>query len=461
MRETVDSDSLHRLMKQALDNGTAASVEDAERMFLGYKLSVVIDAEQASNPIHQITLLTVVALASRVFLGGVYVVGPVDIPLADGLAFGDSLEDAVNQQGGQITDQVDASDSLVVIGGEALPRRSGFAVRTVVSGWRGGVVPAHAKLDLAQAEQMPLAGSLSAALAVNEAYMYANGKMPTAGKRKVGVSLWQPEATVSWNMADQEEPALQYLPSHLWLIGLGHLGQAFLWNLALLPYSNPADVNLVLQDIDVITKSTHSTSILTDPSMVGRQKTRVMADVAEGFGFNVNIMERFFGDNFQRQPNEPAIALCGLDNALGRRALDGVGFDLIVEAGLGRGHQDFRKIRLHTLPSVRTANEIWATSLLDNPPAPVAAYDKLVVDGDLDQCGATLMAGKAVGAPFVGMVAACFAISEILRILHGGSLRQLIDLDLLCLDQLEAVQSDDPQGNDQFTPPFTTAKRIS
>ena len=42
----------------------------------------------------------------------------------------------------------------------------------------------------------------------------------------------------------------------------------------------------------------------------------------------------------------------------------------------------------------------------------------------------TLLAGKAVGAPFVGAVAACLAVSEILRLLHGGVLHELIDLDL-------------------------------
>ena len=81
-----------------------------------------------------------------------------------------------------------------------------------------------------------------------------------------------------------------------------------------------------------------------------------------------------------------------------------------------------------------------------------------MAEGDLDQCGATLMAGKAVGAPFVGMVAACFAISEILRILHGGSSHQLLDMDLLCLDQLDTVQFDESLPNGRFTPQFTTAR---
>jgi len=47
----------------------------------------------------------------------------------------------------------------------------------------------------------------------------------------------------------------------------------------------------------------------------------------------------------------------------------------------------------------------------------------------------TLLAGKAVGAPFVGAAAAALALAEVLRLLHGGRLHQLIDLDLLSPDQ--------------------------
>jgi len=47
----------------------------------------------------------------------------------------------------------------------------------------------------------------------------------------------------------------------------------------------------------------------------------------------------------------------------------------------------------------------------------------------------TLLAGKAVGAPFVGSIAATLALSEVLRLLHGGLVHQLIDVDLLGLGQ--------------------------
>ena len=59
-----------------------------------------------------------------------------------------------------------------------------------------------------------------------------------------------------------------------------------------------------------------------------------------------------------------------------------------------------------------------------------AAYQRMLKDGELDACAVTLLAGKAVGAPFVGAVAACLAVAEVLRLLHGGLLHHLIDLDL-------------------------------
>ena len=75
--------------------------------------------------------------------------------------------------------------------------------------------------------------------------------MPAAGRRALGLSLWRPGPEADWLQPDESEPPLTYLPSRLWLIGLGHLGQAYLWGLGLLPYKDPADVALVLQDIDV------------------------------------------------------------------------------------------------------------------------------------------------------------------------------------------------------------------
>ena len=447
-------DSLHRLIKHAIDSGAAASVGDAEALFRGYRLRVEIDPATVGDPVQQAALLTTVALGRRVFLGGVTVMGPIDAPLILAMPLGPTLGDAVQALGGRLGHD-DGETPTIVIGGRARERRAGFCVRTAVAGWRGGIVPAHSELQPNGKGAMPLSGMLAAGLAVNEAFLFMNGGMPAAGRRALGLSLWRPDREVDWLRSDKSEPALTYLPSRLWLIGLGHLGQAYLWGLGLLPYLEPANVSLVLQDIDVITESTESTSVLSDSSMVGQKKTRAMAAWAEQRGFATVLHERMFAADFKRQAEEPGVALCGLDNAAGRRALDQVGFDFVVEAGLGRGHRDFRTMRLHVLPGRRAAAEIWKRTSDGEKIEDRPAYGKLLEDGVLDRCGMTLLASKAVGAPFVGSVAATLALSEVLRLLHGGAVYQLIDLDLLGFDQ--RLVSRHPYDVGGVNPGFTMA----
>ena len=381
----------------------------------------------------QASLLTAVALGRRVFLGGVTVSGSLGADLVVPLPFGQTLADAVRALGGQ-ADGDACGAPTVVIGGTPTERCEGFCIRAVAAGWRGGILPAHAELVPAPGPVMPLAGMLAAALAINEVYLFLNGGAPYAGRRTVGLSLWRPGPEADWLAADDGEPVLTYLPSRLWLIGLGHLGQAYLWALGLLPFNTPEDVALVLQDIDVISPSTESTSILSDAKLIGQKKTRAMAAWAEKRGFKVAIHERLFDASFRRQAGEPAVALCGLDNAAGRRVLDQVGFDFIVEAGLGRGYRDFRSMRLHTLPGSRSAAEIWKASPAPETVEDRPAYARLLAEGSLDRCGMTLLAGKAVGAPFVGAVASTLAIAEVLRLLHGGIIHRILDVDLLSLD---------------------------
>jgi len=432
------SQSVHRLVKQAMDSGTADSLEAAEARFQSFQMDLIIGADEASDPLAQAALLTAVALGRRVFLGGVGVIGPLDAPLVAPLPLGKSLRDAVVALGGLPQSESNGAP-MIRIGGPAFPRGAGFSVRTVWGGWRGGIVPGYSELTPEPGPAMPLAAMLSAALAINEAFLFVNGETPAAGRRAAGLSLWRPGSSAPWLSADASEPPLTYLPTRLWLIGLGHLGQAYLWGLGLLPFADPKVLSLVLQDVDVITPSTESTSVLSDATLVGQMKTRAMASWAERRGFSTMLNERLFDAGFKRQPGEPAIALCGLDNAIGRQALDQVGFEFVVEAGLGRGHRDFRTMRLHVLPGSRPAAEIWKSGGIGEPVEEQAAYRKLLEGGQLDRCGVTLLAGKAVGAPFVGAVAATLALSEVLRLLHGGPVHKLIDLDLQSLDQHSAL----------------------
>ncbi|WP_131992947.1 thiamine biosynthesis protein ThiF [Acidipila rosea] len=430
---------MHRLVKQLMDNGTAATVAEAEAIFHGYKLVIGYEPDDMDEAGQQSILLTCVALAKRVFLGGVTVVGNLSAVQKTPLPLSRTLRDAVLSLGAAVEPE-DRSGSLRILIGRAPAPTSGFAVRAVASGWRGGIVPSNSPHVLRGSSPIPPAAMLAAALAVNEAFLHVNGTAPVAGRRSLGLSLWNLEAETDWLVDDPSEPPLTYLPSSVWLIGLGHLGQAYLWGLGLLPYADAQTLKLVLQDTDGVTPSTESTSILTDTSMVGQRKTRVLASWAERRGFQTEIQERLFGAWIKRQNFEPTVALCGIDNALGRRALDQAGFDLVLEAGLGRGHRDFRTMRIHSFPGSRSSEEIWTrTDAVREDTTQQAAYGDLLKKGALDQCGITLLAGKAVGAPFVGATAAALVLSELLRVLHGGILNQLIDVDLLSLEHRAVV----------------------
>jgi hypothetical protein len=432
-----------------------ATLAEAEALLASRCVGVSIEAADAVQPCHQATLLTVVALARRVFLGGVFVTGSLDVPTAVPGCLAPTLREAIEELGGSIAG-ARPGDPRITIGGGPQPRSEGFHVRTACAGWRGGILPAHYPNNALGPAAMPLAGAAAAAIAVNEAFMFARRESAIAGRRTVGFSLWSPSCTADW-LAEEEAPELMFLPSRLWLIGLGHLGQAYMWGLGLLPYSNPGELTLVLQDVDVVMPSTESTSVLTDQRMVGRKKTRVTADWAEQRGFATVIHERRFAHDFRRNDEEPAIALCGLDNALGRRALEQVGLDLVVEAGLGRGYRDFRTMRLHTLPGNRTAVDIWSSREQDDAVEWQPAYQTMLDEGVLNQCGVTLLAGKAVGAPFVGCVAACLALSEILRLLHGGRLSELIAVDLQAVEHRIVIPKSRDFGH--LNPGFVRVRR--
>src|SRR5207244_3320319 len=114
---------------------------------------------------------------------------------------------------------------------------------------------------------------------------------------------------------------------------------------------------------------------------------RVTAAWLEARGFRTFIEERRFGSWTRRANDEPAAALCGVDNALARAALEEAGFGLIVEAGLGAGPQGFRNISLHTFPGSRAAADIWSKDA--GTPSSVEqlpAYQSLR-RGGLDACG--------------------------------------------------------------------------
>ena len=60
-------------------------------------------------------------------------------------------------------------------------------------------------------------------------------------------------------------------------------------------------------------------------------------------------------------------------------------------------------------------------------------------DNGGDICGLTRLAETAVGAPFVGTVAGCLMLTQVLRVLAGDAPDALVDLDLRSIKSRRAV----------------------
>jgi hypothetical protein len=456
MTQHVTPDTLNRAVKMALDTGEAPTVEAAYALFSGYRLCLAVGPETAGSPAHQAALLTAVNTGRRALLGGVDVVGDLSAPLCAPLpGLGGTLRDAVLALGGRPAAAALAPAVHVRIGSPGAGQVGADPpLQVTFSEWQGGAFPAGEGDRLAEPAHATTGAVLAAALAVAESFQQLRGN-PMAGRRDVGLSLWQPGAP--WREA--AGPAGALAPTRLWLIGLGHLGQAYLWVLGLLPYADPSELELTLQDFDRLTVANDSTSVLTHLDLVGRRKTRAMAAWAEARGFSVRLVERRFAGDVRLQPDDARVALCGVDNLAARAALEDAGFDLVVEAGLGAGPQEYLAMRLHTFPASVSARRRWA----GHPGAPAAvvpqtdAYEDLARRG-AERCGLVELASRTVGAPFVGVVAATLVVAEVLRRLTGGPSLEVLDLTLRDLASRQAVGGPSPpRFNPGYVPlPMTT-----
>lgn len=427
------ADRLHRTVKIALDTGEARTVEEAERIFAGYRAQVLLGPDVAENSVLQAAALTAVNCAARTLLGGVSVVGAggelrVRLPGAT------RVSDALAALGGRLAERPVPDCPTILIGDIEADSSSPIAVRATFDGWLGGVVAAGAP-RLAEQGGFTPAGVLAGALAVSEVFQRLRPGNPMAGRRSLGLNLWRPEQ--DWRRKEFG-PTPEHLPASAWLVGMGNLGQAYLWTLGLLPYGDKA-ADLVFQDLDVLSASNLSTSLLTRRELLGARKTRAMADWAEARGFRTAIVERSFAPDFRVDAREPAVALIGVDNALARQAAEDVGFSRIIEAGLGKGPQDFLGIDLHTFPASKAAREVWRETGPADSQIAQPAYQALLKQTG-DRCGTIRLAGRSIGAPFVGAVASALVIAELLRLSAGDHRYEMIGCHLRDLEARTVVR---------------------
>ncbi len=430
---TLNADSMHRLAKMALDTGEVASPEEAVALFSRYRLRIHLGHGWANTLAGQACFLTALNTAVRAFLGGVEVYGDLSFKLDVPLYQGRSAFGVAEELGAAVVTNAATELPTLVLGATPESDLPAFCVQLSWDHWCFEITPVVAGGGLTCSDDNPLAGIGAAALGVNEAFMYVRGDLAEAGHRSVGMSLWNPLAVADWSDNAHKGCELTYLPKSLWLVGLGHLGQAYAWALGMLPYAADCRPHLVLQDFDMAAKSNLSTCLLLWSTDLLKPKVRAVASRLEAAGFITALVERRFGSSHRIMVDEPTTALFGVDNIAARRDLDTAEFSLIVEAGLGSGYRDFRNIRLHTFPGPSLPSQIWTAESTAQAAAELNNTYRKLADERKDICGMTLLASRAVATPFVGALAGVLVLAEVVRPLHGGLVYATLDVQMKSL----------------------------
>jgi hypothetical protein len=350
--------------------------------------------------------------------GEVTVHGRLDQPLLLSLPLGvKSLSDAATILGAQETGPP-CTDRRVLIGSGFEPG-DGWSVQAYWNGWSAGVAPGRKAVATGRGD-CALAGVAAGGLAVGQAFLAEQGDL-RAGRTTHGLSLWAPELGEEGTHQPGPSSRQLHLPTGLWLVGLGNLGQAYLWSLSLLPYPRPEDVLLFFQDDELIGKENWGTSVLVERGRYGVLKTRVAEEWATTRGFQARRIDRRLDEHLMRSDFEPGIALAGLDRMRARRLLGHRGFEYVIDAGLGATVSDYQKFRINVFDSARNpANHFQGiedqTDEVIRELMQLPAYQELARSRGDDGCGAAMLAQRSVAVPFVSAFVGALSVTQAIRI---------------------------------------------
>lgn len=436
----VTEDNLNRVAK-AIMVKHSLDYEEACARLGKMRLRLICDSSIEHSAAMQAALLTAVNTGKRAFHGGVFVSMPQHVKCLLPWPSLQPLNSMVHMMGGRmVIPKEDAFTQTIYFG--SAPNPVVDSIFVFCSGWRGGIAPAHVPISIPSPTDFATGGVMAGGLAVANGFLRVSGLSSRPLENPQGFSLWKPD--LNWLDAEADGPILESLPKALWMLGLGHLGQAYLWNFGLLPYEKPSEAMFMLQDYDSVVLGNESSQLLCEKSSVGRKKTRVCSEWLEARGFETAITERRFDETTRRADDEPFVACCGFDTAKPRRSLEDAGFDLIVECALGGDAGKFDRIIMHTFPeATRKPRDIWAR---DHEAIP----DQRLVEAfrTKDDCGilAETLAKKSISSSFVGAVAGAFVTGEILRSLNGGVRCELIQAHLRHNEEPGVILKDEMYG---------------
>lgn len=413
-----------RILK-AITDSQDVDFDDAEEMLSRAAVAVLVDPTICTTASAQTAVLTAIATSVKCF-GRCYVVADKDIPLAVPFPGSVTLFSAADSLGAKIERELPKFATHLVVFSQR-SRSDLYSVRCWWDGWGTGVLPVDSPLAPGESWN-PLSGVFAGALAVREVFANVVGKRGR-NPRESRLSLWEPWVELR---RASEGPDVIYWPQKIWVAGLGHLGQGFLWNWGFLGVEG---ASLTLQDYQRAGAENLGTGLLTRSSDLPERKTRIAGRWMEALGWETQYIERKISGSeiskaINRDEDDPQIIVSGLDDVIPRQGILRSGFPYFVDAGVGRGPVDFESVQLRVLK--KGARSSWKSESDEqerrtNQLLQSRAYQNIA---RADQCGAYELASASVAVPFVGAAVGALATVQVLRIAGMHKSPKLMRVDL-------------------------------
>ena len=407
-----------RVTKALTDAGLTPSFAAAEARLDAVVPCIAVGAGTMESPAGQTAALTAVVTAVKCF-GHVVLTGEaLEQPLHLPLLVGASLGAAAQGLGAHIETSIPQSTTHLIRLGHS-GQWDGWQVAGWWNRWLAGT---RRDPEQVGGSSLGLAGMFAGALAVRQVFAHVLGGLPP---REETVSLWEPSVPAK---PDEIGPIGCTVPGKLWLLGLGHLGQAFVWGLLSLPMYG--ERYAVLQDDQCIEPENEATSVLVGTRDLGSRKARVAARWLDHAGWKTELIERRHVGDIRRMPHDPQILLAGLDSVKARRTLATHGFDYMIDAGIGRGARGFETLQIRTIPAGSPIDGLWLTEDDARRDQLMAKEAYAALEREIGQCGVIPLADASVSVPFVGAATAALTLSQLARLGAMQTTQALLQLEL-------------------------------
>lgn len=386
----------------------------------------------------QLAFITSVNIASRVFLGEVKCILPSNtVNLLKIQA--ENFNDLVQFYGGTITNEEPTREDFKILFG--ISCFDNLCVEATFSGWRGGVnFYGNERISFPDiSSRVSLGAVASASLAVYQAFSKVYNINDSEMNLNYGISLWNLNSERDWYKNENEGPDKPNLPRNVWSLGLGHLGQAYLWTLGLMPYKNPKDAQILLQDKDVVGIENIGSQVLCFERNVEKPKTRPCMEFLEALDFKTQIIEKPFveGDCKQEWCELYPFILNGVDNVKTRKSIDKSSFKLFLDGATNGKYELFDSFTMRNISlNQKEQDEIWRLKedgevILHKNLYEI--YEKKHACGQLTNIG--------ISTPFVGLFSSTILVAELVRSLNQGMSYYVVSLQMRDLASIEAIEA--------------------